>query len=318
MKKYLFHFIKGIAMGIANIIPGVSGGTIALITGIYEELINSLKSFDNKALKYILSFKIKEFIDYTNLYFLIAVFGGSIGVLFIIAYPLEFLLEHYPKLVDALFFGLILASIFSVGQRIKKWNASSVIAVILGFLIAISVTNIIPHSNENDNLFYIFLCGIISISGMMLPGLSGSYILILLGNYKFIFATTLTGFLVSIRAIFDSNLCFDYLPLTILSVFCAGSLFGLLSFSHFLSWLLKKYKDQTLATLTGFIAGSLTIIWPWKEVGKSIQIGNSVKTTDYDLLLPKEINQENLIAVALIISGIIVVYLMESFSTKNK
>ena len=99
-------------MGIANVIPGVSGGTIALITGIYEELINSLKSFDKKALKYILSFKVKEFIDYTNLYFLIAIFGGSIGVLFIIAYPLEFLLEHYPKLVDALFFGLILASIF--------------------------------------------------------------------------------------------------------------------------------------------------------------------------------------------------------------
>ena len=318
MKKYLFHFIKGVAMGIANVIPGVSGGTIALITGIYEELINSLKSFDKKALKYILSFKVKEFIDYTNLYFLIAVFGGSIGVLFIIAYPLEFLLEHYPRLVDALFFGLILASIFSVGQRIKKWNASSVIAVILGFLIAISVTNIIPNSNENDNLFYIFLCGIISISGMMLPGLSGSYILILLGNYKLIFVTTLTGFLVSIRAIFDSNLCFDYLPLTILSVFCAGSLFGLLSFSHFLSWLLKKYKDQTLATLTGFIAGSLTIIWPWKVASKSIQIGDSVKTTDYDLLLPKEINQENLIALALIISGIIIVYLLESFSTKNK
>ena len=156
MKRYLFLFLKGIAMGIANVIPGVSGGTVALITGIYEELINSLKSFDKNALKYILSFKINKFINYTNLYFIIAVFGGSIGVLFIIADPLDFLLEEYPLYIWSLFFGLIAASIFSVGKRIKKWNISSITCIIIGMIIAIIVMNISPNSEPNDNLFYIF------------------------------------------------------------------------------------------------------------------------------------------------------------------
>ena len=170
-------------MGIANVIPGVSGGTIALITGIYEELIDSLKSFDKKALKYILSFRIKDFIDYTNLYFIIAIFGGSIFSVFSIANLFKYLFSNYPLYIWSFFFGLIIASIFFVGKKINKWEKSSVIALVLGIIIALSFTNISPAS-ENDNLFFVFLCGIIGISGMMLPGLSGSFILILLGNYE--------------------------------------------------------------------------------------------------------------------------------------
>jgi len=287
-------------MGVANVIPGVSGGTIALITGIYEELIDSLKSFDKKALKYILSFRINEFIDYTNLYFIIAVFGGSIFSVFSIANLFKFLFSNYPLHIWSFFFGLIIASIFFVGKRINKWNKSSVISLVLGVIIALSFTNISP-ANENDNLFFVFFCGIIGISGMMLPGLSGSFILILLGNYE----------LLLVRAVADLNII-------ILSVFFLGSLFGLLSFSHLLSWLLKKYKDQTLATLTGFIAGSLAIIWPWKKVKESIRIGDKEKIIDYQLLFPQELNQENIIAIILIMIGIIIVYAIEKFSFIKK
>ena len=297
---YFNLFLKGIAMGVANVIPGVSGGTIALITGIYEELIDSLKSFDKKALKYILSFKINEFIDYTNLYFIIAVFGGSIFSVFSIANLFKFLFSNYPLYIWSFFFGLIIASILFVGKKINKWDKSSVIALAIGTTIALSFTNISPAS-ENDNLFFVFFCGIIGISGMMLPGLSGSFILILLGNYE----------LLLVKAVADLNII-------ILTVFFLGSLFGLLSFSHLLSWLLKKYKDQTLAILTGFITGSLAIIWPWKEVEESIIIGDKEKIIDYQLLIPQELNQENIIAIILMMMGIAIVYAIEKFSITKK
>ena len=293
MKRYLILFLKGIAMGVANVIPGVSGGTIALITGIYEDLINSLKSFDKIALKHLLKFRITEFINHTNLFFLIAVFGGSIVSVFSIANLFKFLFNNYPLYIWAFFFGLILISIFFVGKRIRTWDKSSVISLIIGTIVAVLFSNISPL-NENDNLLFIFFCGVIGISGMMLPGLSGSFILILLGNYE----------LLLVKAVTDLNLI-------ILSIFFLGSLFGVLFFSHILSWLLKKYKDQTLATLTGFIAGSLTLIWPWQEISKSKE-----KVLDYVLFLPKEINQENIIATIMIFTGILSIYIIEKYSEK--
>ena len=159
-------------MGVANVIPGVSGGTIALITGIYEKLINSLKSFDTTALKLIIKFDIKAFTRYTNLYFLIAVFGGSIVSVFSIASLFKFLFNNYPLYIWSFFFGLILISILFVGKTITKWNKQSIISLILGVMIAVSFTYISPAS-ENNNLLFVFFCGIIGISGMMLPGLSG-------------------------------------------------------------------------------------------------------------------------------------------------
>jgi len=295
MKRHFILFLKGIAMGIANVIPGVSGGTIALITGIYEELINSLKSFDKIALKHLLKFRIKAFINHTNLLFLITIFGGSIFSVFSIANLFKFLFNNYPLYIWAFFFGLILISVFFVGKRIKKWDRLSLLSLVIGTIVAISFSNISPL-NENDNLLFIFFCGIIGISGMMLPGLSGSFILILLGNYE----------LLLVKAVTDLNI-------TILTIFFLGSLFGLLFFSHILSWLLKKYKDQTLATLTGFIAGSLMLIWPWKEVSKSIIIEDKVKVIDYTLFLPKQMNEENIIATIMIFMGVLSVYIIEKY-----
>lgn len=299
MKHYLILFLKGMAMGIANVIPGVSGGTIALITEIYEELINSLKSFNRKALKLIISLNFSAFIKHTNLYFLLAVFGGSVASVFSIASLFKYLFLHYPILIWAFFFGLIIASIYFVGKRIQEWKISSIISLILGTGVALSLSFITPGS-ENSNLFFVFLCGIIGISGMILPGLSGSFILILMGNYELLMVTAIAD-----------------LDIILLVVFFLGSIFGLMSFSHILSWVLKYYKDVTLALLTGFILGSLSIIWPWKKIEKSIMLNGEEKIIAYDWYFPSEYNQETILSILLIIIGILIVYSLESFP-KNK
>ena len=286
-------------MGIANVIPGVSGGTIALITEIYEELINSLKSFDIKALKLLISFDFRGFIKYTNLYFLLAILGGSVASVFSIANLFKFLFANYPILIWAFFFGLILASVYYVGKRVKRWNLPNIIALTIGTAMAISLSFITP-ATENSNLFFVFICGIVGISGMLLPGLSGSFILILLGNYELLMVTAVTEL--------------NYLLLT---VFLAGSVVGLLSFSHALAWALNHYKDALLALLTGFILGSLNIIWPWKEIEQSIIIDGKEKILAYHWYFPNIAEQNTLIAFALIIFGIVVVWALESFSFKK-
>ncbi|MDB9809268.1 DUF368 domain-containing protein [Flavobacteriales bacterium] len=300
MKHYFILFIKGMSMGIANVIPGVSGGTIALITGIYEDLINSLKSFDTKSLRLITSIDILGFIKHTNLYFLLAVFGGSIVSVFSIASLFKYLFAEYPILIWAFFFGLIIASIYFVGKRISKWNTTTIFSLAIGTLVAISLSFMTPAS-ENDNLFFVFICGIIGISGMMLPGLSGSFILILMGNYELLMVTAITE-----------------LNILLLSVFFLGSAFGLMSFSHILSWVFKHYKNQTLALLTGFILGSLSIIWPWKEIAESIIIKGKEKIIAYNWYFPNELNTETILAILLILVGILSVYALENFAIYKK
>ena len=298
MRHYFILFLKGIAMGIANVIPGVSGGTIALITEIYEELINSLKSFDLKALKLLISLDIKRFIQHTNFYFLLAVFGGSVASVFSIANLFKFLFTNYPILIWAFFFGLIVASVYFVGKRVKRWKIQSIIALVVGTAIAISLSFITP-ATENSNLLFVFICGIIGISGMMLPGLSGSFILILMGNYELLMVTAITEL--------------NYL----LAIFIIGSAVGLMSFSHALAWMLKHYKDATLALLTGFILGSLNTIWPWKKIAESMIIDGKEKILEYHWYFPNITEQKTLIAFALIVFGIIVVWALESFSDKK-
>lgn len=283
-------------MGVANVIPGVSGGTIALITEIYEDLINSLKSFDLKALRLITSFKFTDFIQHTNMYFLIAVFGGSVASVFSIANLFKYLFSNYPLLIWAFFFGLILASIYFVGKRIEKWNTISLCTLLIGTIIAITLSLITP-SSENSNLFFVFICGIIGISGMILPGLSGSFILILMGNYELLMVTAIT----------DINML-------LLTTFFIGSVVGLMGFSHILAWVLKHYKDATLAMLTGFILGSLRTIWPWKEIIKSVIINGEEKVIEYNWYFPQTINKDTLLAFLSIITGIMIVYWLEKYS----
>lgn len=298
-KTFFTNIIKGMAMGAANVIPGVSGGTIALITGVFERLIDAIKSFDLKALKLLLSGKISDFVKYIDFWFLVSLFLGVGIAIVTLARLFKYLFVAYPVFIWAFFFGLVLASVYFVGKAVSKWNISSIITFIVGCTIAISISVLTPAS-ENNSIIYLFFCGIIAICSMIIPGLSGSFVLILLGNYQ----------LVMINAVSELNL-------KVLLPVAAGAGIGLVGFSHFLSWLLKKYHDQTIAMLTGFILGSLGILWPWKiEITKTF--GEKVKTIGYDWWMPSA-NSEFFIALIFIILGIASIWITESLgSKKNK
>lgn len=307
MKTTISLIFKGIAMGAANVIPGVSGGTIALITGIFERLINAIKSFNTKAVKLILKGQFKEFSQHTDLGFLISVFAGVAIAIFTLARLFEFLFESYPVYIWSYFFGLILASVYFVGRTIEKWDASTWIAFAVGAGIAIAITLLSP-ATENRNFFYLILCGVVAVSSMILPGLSGSFVLILLGNYQ----------LVAIEAINN----FD---LSILTPVLIGMVGGLIAFSHFLSWLLKSYKNQTIAVLTGFIFGSLGIIWPWKEAvymmttdGNPLIKDGKMMVERYVMSLPETYGWEQIISLALMIAGIASIWLIEMTAKEQK
>ena len=250
IRDYLLLTLKGMAMGAADVVPGVSGGTIALITGIYEELIFSIKSINLKALKLLFSGRPAAFWKAINGNFLLSVLLGIAISIFSLAKGLTFLLHHYPILVWSFFFGLIIASTLYVAQTIKKWNAGAVIAGITGIVIAYFITVISP-TEANTTWINIFFSGVIAICAMILPGISGSFILVLLGMYQFI-----------LGAVGDLNI-------PVLLVFVAGAAIGIIGFSNVLTWLLKKYHTLTIALLAGFMVGSLNKIWPWKEVTES-------------------------------------------------
>ncbi len=288
--------LKGMAMGIANVIPGVSGGTIALITGIFERLINAIKSFDLKAVKLLFTGNFKEFARYTDLAFIISLFVGVGIAILAIARLFEYLFENYPVYIWSYFFGLILASIYFVGKTIDKWNWGAIIAFVLGTALAIALTFMKPAA-QNDNVWYLILCGIVAICSMILPGLSGSYVLILMGNYQ----------LVAIDAI-------NHLRFEILIPVAIGAIVGLIVFSHFLSWLFKKYKNQTLAVLTGFILGSLGIIYPWKNPIEQ-HFGEKIKVVGYDYFIP-HLSMEVIIALGIMLLGIASIWWMESLASK--
>jgi putative membrane protein len=288
--------LKGMAMGIANVIPGVSGGTIALITGIFERLINAIKTFNLKAVKLLFTGKFKEFAAHTDLYFLLSLFFGVALAIVLVARLFDFLFQNYPVFIWSFFFGLILASVFFVGKTVEKWSPSVIITFITGTTIAALFTFLSPAS-QSDNFWYLILCGVVAICSMILPGLSGSFVLILMGNYQ----------LVAIDAINELNLA-------VLTPVAIGAVAGLIAFSHFLSWLFKTYKDQTISALTGFIFGSLGIIWPWKTpIEKAF--GDKIKIVGYDYYSPA-MNTEFFIALIIIIAGILSIYFMESSASK--
>lgn len=298
IKDYLILSAKGVAMGAANVIPGVSGGTIALITGIFEELINSIKSFDITAVKLLFSGKIKAFIQHINLGFLIALFLGVGASIITLAKLFNYLFDHHPALIWSFFFGLILASIYSVAKTISKITLSVILTFILGGAIAITITFLTP-ATENSQTWYLFLCGIIAACSMILPGLSGSFILILLGNYQ----------LVMIDAV-------NKLDIKTLAPVAIGAGIGLIGFSHVLAWVFKKFKDQTISLLSGFILGSLPILWPWKEEITEV-FGGKIKVVGYDWIIPSTFNQEVIFAILLMFVGIASIWLLEKFANKN-
>lgn len=297
MKELIAVFFKGLAMGAANVIPGVSGGTIALITGIFERLIDGIKSFNLMALRLIFKGDFKGFAKHTDLSFLVALFLG-IGVSILsFARLFDFLFMHYPVYIWSFFFGLILASVYFVGKTISKWSWDVIAVFIIGFALAFTITFLAPAS-EDDGILYLILCGIVAACSMILPGLSGSFVLILMGNYQLVMIDAING------------LRFD-----ILFPVVFGALVGLLGFSYLLSWVFKLFRNQTIGILTGFIFGSLGIIWPWKEVIMQV-FGDKEKVVGYNWLLP-ELNVQFAIAIGIMILGIFTIWLMEHFAAKK-
>jgi len=315
-KQFISLFLKGVGMGTANVIPGVSGGTIALITGIFEKLIHSIKAFNLSALKLILKGNFRDFAKHVNLDFLVAVGIGIAVSIISLAKLLDFLFINYPIFIWAFFFGLILASIFFVGRTISKWTISVILIFLVGTSLAIALTFLNP-ATENTSFIYLILCGIIAACSMILPGLSGSFVLILLGNYE----------LIMIDAV-------NQLNLMILAPVVIGAGLGLIAFSHVLSWVFKKYKDQTISILTCFILGSLGILWPWKNsfnidgslysinkfgafIDSNNSILNDIKPFSYKQILPTNFDLVFFIALGFIVLGVISIYLIEKIA-ENK
>ena len=296
MNQYISNFIKGIGVGSANVIPGVSGGTIALITGIFERLINALKSFNLTAIKLFFSGKFKEFAQHTDLWFLASVGAGVVTAILSIARLFEFLFAEYPIYLWSFFFGMILVSIYYVGITIKKFNWKVLLSFVIGTAIALFIAFGTP-AKENSNFIYLMICGAVATCSMILPGLSGSFVLVLMGNYQ----------LIMIDAVNDLNL-------KILFPVAVGGVVGLLAFSHLLSWIFKNYRDITIAVLTGFILGSMPIIWPWKN-DVITYFGSECKVTGYDYYLP-EFNIEFAIALVIILIGAALIILTEKMAKK--
>jgi putative membrane protein len=244
---YLVISLKGMAMGAADVVPGVSGGTIAFISGIYEELLTSISSVNLKTLKLL---KAKGFLaawKAINGNFLIALLLGIFTSIISLAKLISWLLENKPILVWSFFFGLVLASILYIGKQITKWTVLTVILFLAGAAIAYYITTLQPLISENSSPLFLFLAGALAICAMILPGISGSFILVLLGAYK---------------PVLDAIHNKDF---KLLAILVMGAVVGLLSFSKVLKWLFNHYKNLTLAVLTGFILGSLNKIWPWKQ-----------------------------------------------------
>ena len=300
-------FLKGFAMGAANVVPGVSGGTVAFITGIYERLINALKSFDFKAIKLLGSFKVKEFIAHVDFWFLAALGAGVMTSVLTLAKALEIGFEKYPIYVAALFFGLIAASIPSVGKMVKKWSISRFVALVAGLAIALCLA-FTPSASENTNLLYLMLCGVVAMCSMIIPGVSGSFVLLLMGNYQLIM-------IASVNKLREGNLA-ESLP--ILLPVGVGAVVGLIALSHFLSWLFKRFHDIAVSVITGFVAGSLVIIWPWKIPGETIIKNSEVKILSYTNHLP-QIDTQLAIAFGVILLGAAVMLGVERLgSTKTE
>jgi len=302
LTDYIVISLKGIAMGAADAVPGVSGGTIAFISGIYEELINTISNINFSLIKTLKNEGFSGFWKQCNGSFILALLSGIIISYVSFMRLAKYLIENHPILIWSFFFGLIVASIYFVGKQIKTWNLTVLIGLALGTSAAYYITTM-PLMGSNEHPLFLFFAGALAICAMILPGISGSFILVILGAYK-----TLSD------AIHD----FD---LKKVALFAFGALFGILSFSHVLKWLFKNYHNVTLALLTGFIFGSLNKIWPWKEVltWSENTSGNLVPLLEKSIL-PSAYNGDPqlVFAICLMFTGFLTIFILEKLDFKNK
>jgi putative membrane protein len=302
-KEQLAISLKGFAMGIADIVPGVSGGTIAFITGIYDQLLASISSVDKKFISLVLKLKIKDALNHINASFLIPLFIGIGLAIVSMSKVMHFFMHSYPIHTWSLFFGLIGASILYIGRQIQnRSNPKNILTVVAGAVIAALIVSLIPTETPNSNL-YLFGSGMIAICAMILPGISGSFILLILGKYAFVTA--------AVKAPFASG------SLPVIIIFSCGCLVGLLSFSKVLNWLLKTYHNLMMCFLTGFMIGSMKKIWPWKETLESKIIRGKTYILKEANILPDSMDQTIIFAIALMIIGFGSVLLLDKIANKK-
>ncbi|WP_299161102.1 DUF368 domain-containing protein [uncultured Eudoraea sp.] len=299
--SYIIISLKGFAMGAADVVPGVSGGTIAFISGIYEELITSINSINFSKFKVLKKEGFKSFWKAINGNFLLALFSGIFISVFSLAKMISWLLVNQPILLWSFFFGLVFASIFFIARVIEKWNLGTISAFVLGALLAYYITTL-PPSENTGSLPFLFLSGALAVCAMILPGISGAFILVLLGSYKTI-----------LDAVHEQEL---YTVATV----AMGAVFGLLSFARLLKWMFENYRNSTLALLTGFILGSLNKIWPWKKVLETKIFGKKVIPVSEVNISPFQYEGDNqlLYAVLLALLGFCVIFILEKLATKSK
>ena len=299
---YFVLILKGIAMGAADLVPGVSGGTIAFISGIYEELISSLNVINLSLIKTIKTEGLKSTWEKINGNFLVAILLGIAISILSLSKLITWLLLEKPILVWAFFFGLVLASILFVIKKINQWKLGEFLGLIIGTFLAYQLTKLGALGNS-ESMFYLFISGSIAICAMILPGISGAFILVLLGSYNTI-----------LQAINDKSI-------GKLAVFMAGAIVGILSFSKLLKWVFKTYKSITLAVLTGFMVGALAKIWPWKKAltyrinSKGINV-----PLNEECISPLSFdgNPQILSAIALMVFGFLMILILEKIGSKNK
>ena len=329
LRDRLFLVIKGLGMGAANKVPGVSGGVVAFVAGFYEEFIYSLQKFNGKAFKLLINGRFQSFYRYINGRFITLLFLGMIISYFSVSKILDYLIIHYELYVWSVFFGMIVGSIYYISKDFDGWCTNAYISLIIGVLIGVSISFLDP-ATENDNLWFVFFCGIISVTGMTLPGFSGSFILILMGNYVLLLVDSVNALYDTIFDVFTGDFSFidnaDRIRmLKVLGVFTLGSVAGLVTFSHILNYVLKHYRNITLSLLMGFIIGSLGVVWPWKETifktnldGSFILDSRGEKIIEnYQRFLPN-LESETYLATIFIVVGVLIVLALEWYGQKTR
>ena len=297
---YLKVTIKGMAMGAADVVPGVSGGTIAFISGIYEELISTISGVNPSLLSTWKNDGFSAMWKELNGNFILALFSGILISIFTVMRLANYLLENHPVLIWSFFFGLVVASIWFVAKQIPKWNFKVIIALIIGAAVAFYIVSLPPLA-ANSSYLFLFFSGAIAVCAMILPGISGAFILVLLGAYK---------------SVTEAAHDFDIKTLGVIGL---GAIFGLLTFSKVLKWLFVHYSSITLAVLTGFIAGSLNKIWPWKEVLEKAVYGDKEVVLREASVLPWNFdgNPQTIWAILLMLVGFFLIVILELVATQN-
>lgn len=292
-RAYLVLAAKGFCMGAADVVPGVSGGTMAFILGIYEELLNAIKSFDLESLKLMATAKVRGFLARTQWRFLLALGCGILLAIFSLSKALSWLLQNQPVLIWSFFLGLILASVATVGKRVKSWRPFTWCSFLGGLAGIYVLVGLMPGATPND-LWFLFVSGAVAICAMILPGISGSFILVLMGKYQYI-----------LEAVNER----DFL---VLLVVAAGACVGLAAFSRLLAWLLRKYHDLMVAFLTGLMLGSLRKVWPFKETLESIEgSGGKVASVLQHNIFPAQWSAEVGYALCLMGVGFLMVLVLD-------